>query len=507
MASKQGIDIDLIRGEQSRRSLIEFVKFFWPVVEPSTPYIHGWHIDAICEHLTALSKREIRNLLVNIPPRCCKSTLFNVMFPAWQWLHQPGEKYLFTSFKMDLAERDSVKCRRLIKSDLFQKVYPKAFQLVGDQDTKRRFDNTMGGSRLIGSIGGTSSTGEGGSIIIVDDPHSAQEVESDVRRANVIRWFTEVFFNRLNNQMTGCRAVVGQRIHNEDLSGHLLENYKDFWVHLNLPYEFSETRNKSTAIGWSDPRTIEGQPLWPEAFPESEIETHKKKPQYFQSQYNQCPINLETALFKPDYFKHYMETPDAYKNGEKVVNKSDCFYTLITADLAISESKKADYTAIVVATIARSGEIIVLDIVRERMNGTKIIPKLIEMNEEYQPAYIMIEDVAFQKVIIDQARQEGLPVRQLKAVGDKEVRSLTLQTRAANGQLWFPNDKPWVKVAEKELLEFPQSAHDDIVDALSYMAKEAALKTRTRPTIKPEDITPQKTLEQIYQDAILQGIR
>lgn len=504
--AKSSIDLDLLRGEASRRSLKEFVKTFWPVVEPAAPFIDGFHIDAICEHLVALSNRHIRNLLINVPPRHCKSTIVDVMFPAWQWLHDPAEKYLYTSFKLDLAERDSVKCRRLIGSDLYRKCFGKLFEPTEDQNTKRRFENTKGGVRMISSILGSGPTGEGGSIICVDDPHSVNDTESDGKRQNTVRWFTEVFFNRVNNAATGCRLVVGQRIHHEDLSGHLLEHYRDLWTHLNLPWEYDEQKPCTTSIGWTDPRTIEGQSLWPEGFPDDEIEHHKRKPQYFQSQFNQQPLNAENAIFKKEMFRYYEETPDCYKIEGRVVNKADCFYTLIAADLAISQSKKADFTAIVTAKIAKSGEIIVLDMVREKMNGTKIVPRLQELFDEFQPQYMMIEDVAFQKVIIDQARMEGLPVRQLKPHGDKEIRSLTLQTRFAAGQVWFPKQATWLKNLEAELITFPQGSHDDQVDALSYLAREAAIKTRVRPEPKPEQAPPERPLADIYAEALMMGI-
>jgi predicted phage terminase large subunit-like protein len=507
MSSKTSVDLDLIRGERSRRSLIEFVRTFWPTVEPAKPFVEGWHLEAIADHLTALAKRELKNLLITLPPRHCKSTLCDVMFPAWQWLHQSGEEFLFTSFKIDLAERDSVRCRRLIGSDLYRKCFGSLYSLREDQNTKRRFSNDKGGTRLVSSILGSGPTGEGGSIIIVDDPHSVNDTESESRRLNTCRWFTEVFFNRLTSQKTGCRLVIGQRIHNEDLAGHLLENQKDFWTHLNLPWDFDEKKRTTTSIGWTDPRTIEGQPLWPEAWPESEIDMHRKRPQYFESQFNQRPLNADSALFKREQFRYYEETPDCYKIEGRVINKADCFYTLIAADLAISQDKRADYTAIVTATIAKSGEIILLDVVRERMNGTKIVPKLRELYDEFQPQYLMIEDVAFQKVIVDQARAEGLPVRQLKPCGDKEVRSLTLQTRFAAGQVWFPRAQPlWLKPLEAELVTFPQGSHDDQVDALSYLAREAALKTRTRPTAAPPPEEPKRSYEEIYNAALMQGI-
>jgi predicted phage terminase large subunit-like protein len=348
------------------------------------------------------------------------------------------------------------------------------------------------------------TTGEGGSIIACDDPHSVSEAESDSKRENVCQWFADVFFNRINNPSTGCRLVVGQRIHNSDLSGFILENYREHWCHLNLPYEYSPSRASTTCIGWADPRVLEDQPLWPERFPESAIDQLKKKPKAFASQYNQNPLDTANALFKTENFRYYDETADSYRCNGKSVLKRDCF-TLVTADLAISQAKTADYTAICVANVARSGEVILLDMLRTRINGTKIVPTLVEYFNLYRPDYMLIEDVAFQRVIVDQARAEGLPVRQLKAKGDKETRSIPLQVKFDSGQIWFPKDRKFLVDLQKELVEFPQGTWDDQVDALSYMAAEAAGRTRTRPVIDDAPVT--KTPAQIYNDALLQGLQ
>src|SRR5581483_9362247 len=188
----------------------------------------------------------------------------------------------------------------------------------------------------------------------------------------------------------------------------------------------------------------------------------------FASQFNQNPLDTENALFKPESFRFYDESDSKFYTKEKAVRKADCF-TIITADLAISTSSKADYTALCVASIAKSGEVVLLDLIRERMPGTAIVPRLVDLNEQYQPAYIIVEDVAFQRMVIDQARAEGLPVRAVKPIGDKEARSYPLQNRFHNGQVWFPKDRPWLGELQKELIEFPQGSHDDMVDALSYM--------------------------------------
>lgn len=494
---------ELIQGELSRRSLKEFIRFFWPMVEPSGPFVDGFHIDAICEHLNALVNRQIRNLLINIPPRHAKSTLCGVFFPAWNWLHRPEEQYLYTSYSYGLAERDSQRCRRLIDLPQFQRCYGHLFKPMPDQNTKRRFSNDKGGARLCTSVLG-ATTGEGGSVIVVDDPHSVTEAESEVRRENVRRWFADVFFNRLNDPATGCRLVVGQRIHNEDLSGYILEHYKEEWTHLNLPYEYCKATAVPTRIGWKDPRQLDGQPLWPERFPESEINQLKKKPRSFAAQFNQNPLDVQNALFKPETFRYFDQHGEGYRLGNRRIGRADC-WRIVTTDLAISTKTGADFTVILVVDLSREGDVILVDMVRDRMPGTKIVPTLSEVNRLYAPAYFIIEDVVFQRVIVEQARLEaGLPVRGVVPRADKETRSIPLQVRFENGQVWFPKDRPWTKAVETELIQFPNGAHDDIVDALAYAADEANrhCRIKARPVVAP---TPTKTEAELYAELLWQG--
>src|SRR6516164_8328554 len=153
--------LDDIDRELASRGLREFVRQAWPVVEPSTPFVPGWHIDAIIEHLEAVSRGQIRNLLINVPPRHMKSLLVSVFWPAWEWIRHPERRWLFSSYGAQLSIRDSVKCRRLIESPWYQRFWGNRFRLTTDQNTKTRFDNDRSGYRIATSVGG-AATGEGG---------------------------------------------------------------------------------------------------------------------------------------------------------------------------------------------------------------------------------------------------------------------------------------------------------------------------------------------------------
>src|SRR5579872_4234425 len=187
-----------VEREMAARSLGEFVRQAWHVVEPSTEFVPNWHIDAIVEHLQAVTRGEIRNLLINVPPRHMKSLLVSVFWPAWEWTRWPERRWLYSSYAASLSFRHSVLCRRLIESPWFQSLWGDRFALTSDQNTKGRFDNDRSGYRLATSVGG-SVTGEGGDRLVCDDPHSVNEVESDSVRNSTNGWFDIVMATRVND--------------------------------------------------------------------------------------------------------------------------------------------------------------------------------------------------------------------------------------------------------------------------------------------------------------------
>src|SRR5580700_8988180 len=208
--------VDEIDSELAARGLGEFVRQAWHVVEPSTPFVPGWHIDAIIEHLEAVSRGQIRNLLINVPPRHMKSLLVSVFWPCWEWITWPERRWLFSSYAASLSTRDSVKCRRLIESPWYQARWADRFALTTDQNTKGRFDNNRSGYRLSTSVGG-AVTGEGGDRIVCDDPHNVQDAESDSIRTATLEWWDVAMSTRQNDPKTTAMVIVMQRCHQRDL--------------------------------------------------------------------------------------------------------------------------------------------------------------------------------------------------------------------------------------------------------------------------------------------------
>ncbi|MBZ5623541.1 MAG: hypothetical protein LAQ69_33185 [Acidobacteriia bacterium] len=210
-----------LKAEKACRRLHEFVVQAWPVLEPETAFVDGIHVRSICDHLQAITEGRLRNLIINVPPGHAKSLLTAVFWPAWVWITRPESRWLFSSYREPLATRDSVKCRRLIESAWYQERWGGRYQLAGDQNQKNRFENTQTGCRVVVPM--SSGTGERGDYVVVDDPHSVDQAESDAERRSAIEWWNGSMSTRLNDFATGHKIVIQQRLHEADLTGDLLQ--------------------------------------------------------------------------------------------------------------------------------------------------------------------------------------------------------------------------------------------------------------------------------------------
>lgn len=296
------VTLEQVEDALAYKSLRHFTEATWRQVE-TRPFVPGWHIDAICEHLEAVTRGQIRKLIINMPPRHTKSLGVSVFWPAWEWLDQPWTQWLYSSYAETLSIRDSVKCRRLIQSPIYQRYlmqFQPDFVLMGDQNAKSRYDNCFGGYRLATSVDG-SNTGEGGDRLVVDDAHNIRDVESPVKRLSVLEWWDQVMSTRLNDQKTGSKVIIMQRSHENDLVGHILEQ-EDDWELLILPARYEGENRSKTSLHFVDPRKEIGEPLFPARFGEVELkELEKHLGQYGSAgQLQQRPTPREGGMFKID---------------------------------------------------------------------------------------------------------------------------------------------------------------------------------------------------------------
>lgn len=291
---------DKIRGRC--QSLYGFVQEFWSILEPSKQFVGGWALEAMCEHLEAVTRGEITRLLINVPPGMMKSLLVAVFWPAWEWgpCGLSGMRYLSTSFSEPNVLRDNSKMRRLLESDKFRMLWPE-IQFAKDQNSKRKFENTKTGGREGRPF--TSMTGGRADRVIIDDPHSVDTAESDVERESTVLTFREAISDRLNDIEKSAIVIIMQRLHEADVSGTIL-NLKLPYVHLCLPMEYDPARHCRTYVNgelfFEDPRSIDGELLFPERFPRKALARLRLvKGEYaYAGQFQQAPAPREGGMFK-----------------------------------------------------------------------------------------------------------------------------------------------------------------------------------------------------------------
>jgi len=292
-------DLIQIERELSHRHLAEFVKLAWPVLEPAQRYVHSWHIDAVCEHLEAVTYGQLSRLLINVPPGTMKSMLVNVFWPAWEWgpLGQASMRFIGASHSESLATRDNLKMRRLVQSEWFQERW--STKLTGDQNAKTYFETEATGFRLSCPV--SSMTGRRGDRVAWDDPHSVEAAISDAHRETALRVFTETLPTRLNNPDSSAIIIVMQRLHEEDVAGYILEHDLGY-EHLMLPMEFEPERRCVTSLGFADPRTEDGELLFPARFPREVVDRDKKVMGSYATagQFQQRPAPRTGGFFEAD---------------------------------------------------------------------------------------------------------------------------------------------------------------------------------------------------------------
>jgi len=468
-----------VERELATRSLLEFVRQAWHVLEPTTVFVPGFHIEAIVEHLEAVSNGQIRNLIINVPPRHMKSLLVSVFWPAWEWTRWPERRWLYSSYAASLSIRDSLKCRRLIESPWYQARWGHLFSLTSDQNAKMRFDNNRSGYRLSTSVGG-SVTGEGGDRIVCDDPHKVDEVISDAVRQSSIDWWDVAMSTRVNDPKKSAMVIVMQRCHQRDLSGHLLE--KGNFEHLCLPAEY-EGPGRTTSIGFSDPRTELGELLWPERFGPKEIEELKINLGSYAAagQLQQRPSPAGGGIFRRDWFRFYQ--PRGANLPPVIVRMPDGTVRSIVAieapyrvdeqiqswDCSFKDMATSDY--VVGQVWARLGNIYLLgDQVRARMDCPATVRAVRELSQKWPHTFAkLIEDKANGSAVIQMLAHEILGLLPVNPQGGKIARAAAVSPliEAGNVYLPHPDHAPWVNDFIEECVAFPNGAHDDQVDAMT----------------------------------------
>lgn len=475
------------QAEFLRRDLREFVAAAWPIVEPK-PFKNNWHLDAICDHLAYVTFGDIRNLMINIPPRQTKSLTASVLWPVWEWLLDPGVQFLFASYAQELAIRDAVKSRRLIESAWFKQRYDSAFYLDPADNRKNRYVNNHGGHRISGSILG-KATGEGGDKICIDDPHNMKDVYSDAIRYNTLSTWDNSLRSRLNDPTTGQKVLIGQRSHDADLFGHILSAEDQRWEVLMLPMEFDPARKCITffnkGIGhqtsrgalFEDPREKKGELLNPERFgpEERKAETKAMSPRDYSAQFNQDPTSGGGLILKKKWWQQWC-FPQDHPEAGKPMPYPDFTEVISVYDTAFEQDEEHDCSARITVGLfewsptGRAIDTEVNALLLERLNDRLEFPDLkteaIGHNTEWNPDWTLIEKKASGHSLLQELRRAGISVRGVKpGTNDKVFRAHMVAQILKDGRLWYI-PRNWAYEVINQCATFPVGEHDDLVDCV-----------------------------------------
>ncbi|RPH64978.1 MAG: terminase [Acidobacteria bacterium] len=453
--------------------LVNFIRMLWPVVEPGREFIRGWAIDAICEHLEAVTSGEIKRLLINVPPGFMKSLATCVFWPAWEWgpRNRADLRYIFAGYVGSLTVTNNMKLRRLVESDTYQALWGNRVKLADDQNAKTMFENTRTGFALATSVGG-AVMGKRGDRAILDDPNNTKDVDSDAKLDGALQFLTEVLPTRVNDEQTFAQVTIMQRTGDRDVSGHILSSHFGD-VHLCIPMEWRTGHpyiayaHKPTAISWSDPRTVDGELAFPERFSREGVDALKIQLASWGGDYavagqlDQLPIPRGGGMFAEEWFDQVCELDEVPAGG----------VTVRSWDFAGSVRKTSPFTASTKIKRAPNGKLYLLDVTCDRIEAAGLEDHVaMTCNADAQDTIIDVPQDPGQagkvQVSAMARRFHGRTFLFSPESGSKEHRAQPIASQCKAKNLILVRGA-WNRGFVNEAKSFPRGMFKDRIDALS----------------------------------------
>lgn len=454
--------------EQREAMAADFKLFYraaWPHVIPR-PLVSTWHLDSIAEHLQAAYAREIPRLIVTIQPGALKSSEVSVLAPAWRWTHAPEEQIVSASHTDTLSTRDTRKTRSLIAHPWFQARWGDRVQLLPDENMKTRYTNEAGGYRVATHVGG--GTGERGNVLILDDPHNASDATAttETKLEAARTWIGDTWSSRLNitNDDPGVKIVIGQRVHENDVIGFLLDSDEDAdrWVHLCLParydrkHQFRYPAKRKLPGGRTikgDPRRRNGDLLAPAFMGEAQLGEvqHDMSQRTIEAQYQQNPTPREGAILKRADWRYF---PKAFLNDGQRDNLPDFRMVVCSWDTSFKAKVSSDKVAGTAWGVTRHVDdqgivrpgadhwLLATFNDRKSLQGTKdemrsMRARMVEWFP-YLPVYVLIEKTANGPEIIEQLEREIEGVLPISVSADKKLRAEAASPALESHNVFLP---------------------------------------------------------------------
>jgi predicted phage terminase large subunit-like protein len=436
-----------------RSDLRYFIRKVFATLCPGERYLGNWHVDAIVNRLMLVASGQNRRLLINQPPRSLKSISVSVAFVAWLLGHDPSRRIIVVSYSQDFAAELHRQFRVVVNSDWYRELFPAT---RWSKETGLELVTTKGGGRYATSVGGTL-TGRGADLIIIDDPLNANEVLSEPARKRVIDWYSGSLVSRLNDKETGAIIAVMQRLHEEDLAGHLLG--MGGWDHLSLGARAIEDEEIPIGNGRIHRRRV-GDLLHPERESAEILEQIRLEigSLQFSAQYQQRPVPIEGNLIRRSWFRVYDRLP-ARGPGVQMV---------YSWDIATMVGDHNDYSVCTTWFVVKN-DFYLADVYRVRLSYPELRRKIIEL-APYADA-VLIEDAGsgtnlLQDLYWDMPQGMTRPIG-VKPEGSKQDRMAAQSAKIEAGHVHLPREASWLDDFLNEVLGFPNVRHDDQVDSLS----------------------------------------
>jgi len=450
--------MDLTKSEYDallRQDLVSFIQKTFTTVVPGTMYQHNWHIEAIAWHLQQVHSGQIKRLIITLPPRSLKSIITSVAYPAWLLGQDPSNHMICVSYSQNLSDKLALDCRAVMETDWFRQIFP-GTRLHSDKNSVGEFMTTRRGGRLSTSVGGTL-TGRGGNIIIIDDPHKADEgIQSDTKREGAKDWFRNTLSSRLDNKAEDAIILIQQRLHEDDLAGYLLETGD--WVHLNLPAIAEEPQMIPIGLNRFYRRQVDDV-LHPERESRHELAVLKSTlgSYNFAAQYQQRPAPMGGGLIKWEWFEVY-EDELGQEYGDRIIQSWD----------TASKAEAMHDWSVCTTWLYRYKRIYLLHVLRERLEYTQLKARITDHATRWNNDTVLIEDKGAGTSLIQDLRHDSnLSVIDIIPEGDKATRMMTVTPIIESGRVYIPAEASWLAELQHELVNFPKSKYDDQVDCVS----------------------------------------
>lgn len=472
-----------IQSELARRSLAHFVQKSWPVLERTTVLLWNWHLTAICDHVQALLEGRIpqNKLLITVPPGSMKSRIVSVCATAWWWIKRPDWSGIFASANPRVTIRDSVYCRQLIDSTWYQESFSPAWAFAADQNMKSLYYTTEGGFRMAASAN-QAITGDRAKGLFWDDLLDAKDARAGTReRRETVNWWHDVAFaNRLADPKTGTECGISQRLHEDDPAGHVLKS--GGWDHLKIPQLFELPKRPAdapadwtpppparTSLGWRDPRTKEGQLMFPERFDSKYLRGEKRRlgSAMFGAQHQQRAVPAGGLKFKTEWWKLYTRPKGWERMSSDELARALGIGRIATGwDTALTEKRENDYTSS--TTIGEApARFYVLDHTLERMEYPDVEKAIATKHGRWRSVAVPIEgggSASGKAAVQALSKKTRVPVIEVENIA-KEVRADLVSPTVESGIVYLPSDAEWTEGFIASLAAFPRGAHDDDVDS------------------------------------------